>query len=111
VQWVDEVSGPFLINRILPHLRQFMTEKPVSFSTHRPKEVSADLLLQLLPVTEHTTQVSFEYRGHKAVDTIETPYQSANMQERRLQYFAECALIFWLKQMRHLFGTVPEPKK
>jgi hypothetical protein len=39
-----------------------------------------------------TTKISMK-------ETINSPYKTANMLERRQQYFAEMAIIHWLKNL------------
>ncbi|WP_374078853.1 competence/damage-inducible protein A [Bdellovibrio bacteriovorus] len=96
---IDEVTGQFLMNRLMPVLRGFMTEQSWSFSKSRKVKSPADLHLHVLPKDEHSCEVSLEYRGRKVKDYVTGPYKTANMRERRHQYFAEMALIFWLKNL------------
>lgn len=97
---VDEVTGAFLMNRIQPALRHFMSHKDWNFAGSRDKLGNAELCLQLLPKDEHTCEVILEQRGRTLRDFILAPYRTANMRERRLQYFAEKALIFWVQNIR-----------
>jgi len=96
---VDEVTGQFLMNRLMPSLRTFMTEKSWSFSRNRDTKSPAEVHLHILSRDEHTCDVGLEYRGRILRDTVTTPYKTANMKERRHQYFAEKALLFWLKNL------------
>lgn len=96
---VDEVTGQFLINRLLPGMRDFMSKNEWSFSKTRFVDVPAQLHLAILPMDEHTCEVRLEQNGRVVKDFVTTPYKTANMKERRHQYFAEMALIFW---HRHL---------
>jgi molybdenum cofactor synthesis domain-containing protein len=99
----DQVSGTFLLNRILPENRKAMTQNQWSYSNC---EISEQALLQmsLLPQDEHTCEVIFDYDGRIFKDQITSPYKTANMRERRQQYFAELALIFWMKKIKDLLG-------
>lgn len=96
---IDEVTGQFLMNRLMPVLRGFMTDQLWSFSKSRDVKSPADLHLHLLPKDEHSCEVVLEYKGRKVKDLISCPYKTMNMKERRHQYFAEMALIFWLKNL------------
>lgn len=96
---IDEVTGSFLMNRLMPVLRGFMTDQMWSFSKTRTVKSPADLHLHIFPKDEHSCEVSLEYRGRKVKDVIVGPYRSMNMRERRHQYFAEMALIFWIKNL------------
>ncbi|MNK07482.1 Nicotinamide-nucleotide amidohydrolase PncC [compost metagenome] len=99
---VDEVTGQFLVNRLMPSLRKYMTHNMWSFTNDRDSEALSSLQLQLLPIEENSCQVVFDYEGRRFVDTITSPYKFANMHERRQQYFAELALIFWLKNLTQI---------
>ncbi|AHZ86417.1 competence/damage-inducible protein A [Bdellovibrio bacteriovorus] len=96
---IDEVTGQFLMNRLMPVLRGFMTDQMWSFSKSREVKSPAGLHLHIFPKDEHSCEVSLEYKGRKVKDFITSPYKSANMKERRHQYFAEMALIFWLRNL------------
>lgn len=96
---IDEVTGQFLMNRLMPVLRGFMTDQMWSFSKSRGVKSPAALHLHILPKDEHSCEVSLEYKGRKVKDFITSPYKSANMKERRHQYFAEMALIFWIRNL------------
>lgn len=96
---IDEVTGQFLMNRLMPVLRGFMTDQLWSFAKSRDVKSPADLHLHLFPKDEHSCEVSLDYRGRKVKDFITSPYKTMNMKERRHQYFAEMAVIFWLKNL------------
>lgn len=96
---VDEVTGQFLMNRLMPVLRTFMTSKAWTFSQSRSVKAPAELRLQILPKDEHTCEVVLEHNGRILRDYMGSPYKTSNMHERRLQYFAEMALIFWARQL------------
>lgn len=96
---IDEVTGQFLMNRLMPVLRGFMTEQVWSFSKTHEVKSPAELHLHLFPKDEHSCEVSLEHKGRILKDIITSPYKTLNMRERRHQYFAEMALIFWLKNL------------
>lgn len=94
----DQVTGSFLMNRILPSARELLNKSAWSFSNTAIDE-EAQLKLFLNPRDEHTCWVSLEVRGQKYSDILESSYKSVLMKERRHQYFAELAMIFWLKYL------------
>lgn len=94
----DSATGQFLINRMLPVMRDFMTEKSWSFSSHSIDQ-DAQVRLMLEPKDEHTCWVSIERGNKRFTDIIEAPYKAMPMRERRAQYFAEMAMIFWLRHL------------
>lgn len=97
---VDEVTGQFLINRLMPVMRDYMNSRSWTFTKSREVTSSAALRLWIYPQDAHTCEVGLEYRGQVTKDIIGSPYHTTNMKERRLQYFAEMALIFWLRQLQ-----------
>jgi nicotinamide-nucleotide amidase len=98
---IDSVTGQFLINRLTPVMRDFMTEKDFVL-TNRAVKGKADLHLEVLFKEQNLCEIVFEYKGRRYIDAFASPYSTANMKERRMQYFAEQALIFWLRQLRSL---------
>jgi Predicted nucleotide-utilizing enzyme related to molybdopterin-biosynthesis enzyme MoeA len=109
VSLIDSVTGQFLMNRLMPVMREFMTEKGFLFTNSggRPAERStagagakAALHLEVLFKDVHTAELVFEHKGRRFTDIIDSPYKTANMKERRMQFVAEKALIFWLKHLR-----------
>lgn len=94
----DSATGQFLINRMLPVMRDFMTEKSWSFSSHSIDQ-GAQVRLMLEPKDEHTCWVSIERGNKRFADILEAPYKAMPMRERRAQYFAEMAMIFWLRHL------------
>ncbi|MFM6928528.1 MAG: competence/damage-inducible protein A [Bdellovibrio sp.] len=94
----DSTTGQFLINRLMPVMRDFMTEKTWSFSSHALDE-EAEVRLMVTPKDEHSCVVSIEKRNQKFSDIIESPYKKMPMRERRAQYFAEMAMVFWVRHL------------
>lgn len=97
---IDEVTGQFLMNRVMPVLRDFMTDKMWSFARSRDVKSPADLHLHLFPKDENSCEVQLHHRGRILKDYISSPYRTVNMKARRHQYFAEMALIFWLRNLQ-----------
>ncbi|MDG0817836.1 competence/damage-inducible protein A [Bdellovibrio svalbardensis] len=94
----DSATGQFLMNRLMPVMRDFMTTKSWSFSNNAIDE-EAQVRLSLAPRDEHSCIVRIEKGAQKFTDILEAPYKSMQMKERRHQYFAEIAMIFWLKHL------------
>lgn len=94
----DSSTGQFLINRLMPVMRDFMTEKSWSFSSHTIDE-DAQVRLTVTPKDEHSVVVSVARGNKKHSDIIVAPYKAMPMKERRAQYFAEMAMIFWLRHL------------
>ena len=93
----------------MPVLREFMTEKEFLFTNTggRPAERStagagaeAALHLEVLFKDLHSAELVFEYKGRRITDIVDSPYKTSNMKERKMQFMAEKALIFWLKHLR-----------
>lgn len=99
ISLVDEVTGQFLLNRLMPELREYMTNQIWSFSNSRELKSKAELQLQIRTKDEHSCEVHLEHKGRKVKDIITSPYKTPSMRERRHQYFAEMALIFWVKNL------------
>jgi len=98
---IDSVTGQFLMNRLMPVMRDFMTEKSFVFTNHAVTGRGV-LHLEVLFRDIHSCELIFEYKGRRFSDLVSSPYTSTNMKERRMQYFAEQALIFWLRHMQNL---------
>lgn len=96
---VDECTGQFLMNRLMPVMRDFMTKKPWALSKTRFNENTAELQLEIRLKDEHHCEVVLCHKGRRIKDVLTSPYKTVNMKERRHQYFAEMALIFWLKNL------------
>ena len=106
VSLIDTATGQFLMNRLMPVMREFMTEKSFLFTngsvTHAGAGVGAALQLEALYKDLHTWELVFEYKGRRISDIVNSPYTTSNMKERRMQFMAEKALIFWLKHLKDL---------
>lgn len=96
---VDEVTGAFLMTRLQPALRKFMSEGCWNFSTGEHSE-NSEVQCSLIKVGENSCKVIFAAGGRQVVDHLTTPYKTSNMKERRQQYFAELAILFWLRQLK-----------
>ncbi|MEK2688046.1 competence/damage-inducible protein A [Bdellovibrio sp. GT3] len=94
----DSSTGQFLLNRLMPVMRDFMTEKSWSFSSHAVDE-DAQVRLTISTRDEHSVFVSVARGNKKHSDIITAPFKAMPMRERRAQYFAEMAMIFWLRHL------------
>lgn len=94
----DSTTGQFLINRLMPVMRDFMTERSWSFSSHAVDE-DAQIRLLVTPKDEHSCVVSIEKGNQKFSDIVDSPYKKMPMRERRAQYFAEMAMLFWVRHL------------
>ncbi len=94
----DQVSGAFLSNRLMPHLRNLMSDKYWTIS-NQPSLLPQDVEFDLISIDEHSCEVGLKIKQRKLKTVITAPYKTTNMRERRLQYFAEMALVFWAKNL------------
>ncbi len=93
----DAVSGSYLANRVVPSLRSLEALDHWSFSNEFRQDNDHEVVLSLLPVDEHNVRVEVLVGSQKHWTLITAPYTTMNMRERRLQYFAEMALITWAR--------------
>ncbi len=100
ISFVDEVTGAFLMSRLQPALRKFMSEGRWNFSTGTHSE-NSEIQCSLVRVGENSCKVIFAAGGRQVVDHLTTPYKTQNMKERRQQYFAELAILFWLRHLKN----------
>ncbi|MEN0060214.1 MAG: competence/damage-inducible protein A [Bdellovibrio sp.] len=96
----DEISGAFLLHRLLPFLRDFDANSPWSFTQKHSDSASAELQLFVRKIDLWTCEVGLIRKGQTYRDQFISPYKTLNMQERRQQWFAERALIFWLQYLQ-----------
>ncbi len=95
----DFVSKGFLHTRLEKYLKQI----PNWSWKQSDSEVNVDLFaneenfLALLPMNENESLILFEFNGKRHQKIVKAPMQSALMQERRRQYFAELALAYFCK--------------
>lgn len=96
----DLASGSFLWTRLTPHLRSLLQNKNFTFSNSEGAENKAVLQLQMKLIDDFTCEVGLKKTdGKQLKELISAPFKSPQMQERRLQYFTEYALSFWLKNI------------
>lgn len=97
VHFRDEVSGGFLMGRIFPFLRD-KNRLRWSFA-NSPRSDTAAYEFCLLPHDEFSAKAILKTPHRTWEGILSTPYQTANMAERRRQYLAERALIFWRQNL------------
>lgn len=91
---IDEVSGAFLLNRLLGPARSFLTAGNWTLRSSGPVS-DQGLCLWLRRVDENTVRIGSRRNFQSREVIIESPHRSPLMSERRRQYFAEQALIEW----------------
>lgn len=97
----DEVTGSFLMTRLIPNLRDILNDCAWNFTNVASYDDASEVVLRLLPVDEHTVKIEFTRGQQTHWDLLTSPYKTMNMAERRLQYFAEMALVLWSKWMKN----------
>ncbi len=94
----DQVSQSFLEERLHKGFKNLGKFKKWEFCNHIPVENSATHLW-LRPINE--CEVTIGISGNKSEQiNIKTPMISAEMSERRRQYFSELALIHWCRFLK-----------
>jgi hypothetical protein len=99
VQLVDTASGAFLINRLLPSLRKALQTKQFTYSNVALEIPSNVIQLRLQMHDECSCEVTLIDGSRQLSEIIVAPFKTANMFERRLQYFSEYAMAFWLRSL------------
>ena len=95
----DELSGQFLTNRLMPSLRAYMSTNQWTFTNLEIQQSSCSLDLWLKGFDGECCEIGLRTTKISIKETINSPYITANMLERRQQYFAEMAIIHWLKNL------------
>lgn len=96
----DSLSGSILLNRLLPALRSFTEEHRWHFANRLPASLDNEELTLILRPWDSTSAVAeVHYRGASFKDIFEAPFSISKMKERKALYFAERALIFWLRKL------------
>jgi nicotinamide-nucleotide amidase len=94
----DEVTGGFLLGRIFPFAKDIQQVKWSFANFPEPRPVSA-LSLNLMRIDEFSARAQIVVDGETREEILVAPFITANMAERRLQYFSERALIFWSRNL------------
>lgn len=93
----DAVTNGFLLNRLMPSVKELQQTR-WSFSTGEELR-NSELTLRLERIDELSAKVSIQKNNEQKEETLTAPFATPNMADRRLQYFAERALIFWKKTL------------
>ena len=107
VSIVDSVSGSYLINRLMPHMRNFLNHKKFTYAQDLGSHFNSELQLELVFEGANNKQAKVRFKNKNTNTTkellLEAPrfYQSDLMIERARQYFAEIALLHWHKLLGH----------
>jgi nicotinamide-nucleotide amidase len=105
VQLIDTVSGPYLLNRLLPKLNQFLKSNGFNYAQKNGETASSSLVLSLTFEKEIKSKARVSIVDNILKNSnefiVDTPpfYQSELMLERARQYFAEMALMQWSKHL------------
>ena len=94
----DEVSGGFLMGRLHPFTKELHQTK-WSFANFAEDRAVSPLSLNLTKIDELSARAQISVHGETREEILTAPFTTTNMAERRLQYFSERALIFWLKNL------------
>lgn len=97
----DEIPGSFLLKRLMPHCQGLLKNRKLHFSS---KLFSEDLPGQVLYLhlkedSFSSGRASIECRGQMRVQIFMSPYTSGLLKEREQQFYAEMALVFWMKEL------------
>lgn len=95
----DEIPGSFLINRLFPFSKKLLKDKKFNFITHPPAKVNPKtLFLHLREDSPKSAWATLKYQGQSRSQQFTSPYRSLLLKEREQQFYAEMALIFWMKE-------------
>lgn len=96
----DSSNGAFVLHRLLPFVKSLLTGKKFEYSSE-PVVDFKTLRLQLKDTSPGHAQASLSFRGQTRTQVFSSPYKTAVQRERENQYFAEMAILFWLKEVQH----------
>ncbi|WP_413288311.1 competence/damage-inducible protein A [Bdellovibrio sp. HCB337] len=100
---VDTLSGQVLLNRLVPALRSFMSEKAWSFSSTNNFHADPQSVKLVLKAWDATSAIAeIHYKGGSFKTIFEAPFMISKMTERKALYFAERAMIFWLQKLEDM---------
>jgi nicotinamide-nucleotide amidase len=99
----DEIPGSFLMQRLFPFCKNLLRDRKLSFSSQPldPKLSSRSLYLNLKEDSSTTGRASLKHKGQSRGQIFMSPYKSLLSKEREQQFYAEMALIFWMKELVH----------
>jgi nicotinamide-nucleotide amidase len=99
--FVDAVTGARLIQRVFPFAKRLLAQQQVQFCTEMPTAVidSQTLILQLAPAGSEKVVMSMVKNSQTKSEVLDSATGTLFMKERKLQYFTELALLFWIKNL------------
>jgi nicotinamide-nucleotide amidase len=100
--WVcDEIPGSFLIQRLFPFSKGLLREKKFNFISTYPTSFrdSKSIFCYLREEGNGFARAEITVAGQTRSQIFQSPYRTLNMREREQQYFAEMALVFWMKEL------------
>lgn len=97
----DSIPGSYLMNRLFPFSKALLKEKKLNFLTalEIANVQDSDLILSLSEDSVGNAEARIMTKRQSRVQTFASPYRSVLMKEREQQFFAEMALIFWMKEL------------
>ncbi|MEZ0393148.1 MAG: competence/damage-inducible protein A [Pseudobdellovibrionaceae bacterium] len=99
----DEIPGSFLLQRLFPFCRQWLKNKKFNFVTS-PLDLPQDPQVLCLFLKEDGPgfgRAGFKWKGQSRQQNFVSPYKSSLLREREQQFYAEMALIFWMKELAY----------
>jgi nicotinamide-nucleotide amidase len=99
----DEIPGSFLLQRLFPSCKELLREKKLSFSSQDldPNLPPRSLYLNLKVDSANSGRALMDLKGQTRSQIFMSPYKSSLLKEREQQFYAEMALIFWMKELAH----------
>jgi len=100
--WIqDEVPGSFLMQRLFPYCQKILRDRKLHFSSKLSgDELKGHVLhLQLKEDSFSSGRASLKIEGQTRSQIFMSPYKSDLLKERELQFYAEMALVFWMKEL------------
>jgi len=93
----DEVTRGFLIHRLQPALKDLWKENKINFLSIKNPALTDEntLSLSLTKIDELTAKAQWKLGSTIHEELIQARYTTENMKERRTQFWAEKALLFW----------------
>lgn len=99
----DQVSGSYLISRLIPLMGPQLKNKNFEFSTSNSRtENNPVLRLGLSWINSESATAMISYRGYSQKTEFQSAYKSQLLRERDQQYFAELAALFWTAELAKL---------
>jgi len=103
IEVVDSLTGQVLIQRLMPTLKSYMSDKSWSFSSHNGGTADSQTLRMVLKAWDSQSAIAeIHYKGASFKTIFEVPFMISKMSERKALYFTERALIFWLQKLGDL---------